>query len=145
MKSLLSSSGNLNTIISPRWGSENRIRIVSQYGSLKSYRNFVTRMWSPIVRVGTIEPEGILKAWTMKVRMNRARMIAMRIASPYSRQRGLLRTDSVRSPPAGDPVIGAGSIDGTTTPSLSAEPRSEEHTSELQSPYDLVCRLLLEK
>src|SRR5207248_9911426 len=24
-------------------------------------------------------------------------------------------------------------------------PRSEEHTSELQSPYDLVCRLLLEK
>src|SRR5207248_3951537 len=32
---------------------------------------------------------------------------------------------------------------------LDAEPnrveRSEEHTSELQSPYDLVCRLLLEK
>src|SRR5438094_3202854 len=28
---------------------------------------------------------------------------------------------------------------------LSASSRSEEHTSELQSPYDLVCRLLLEK
>src|SRR5207248_6922850 len=31
---------------------------------------------------------------------------------------------------------------------LAADPvreRSEEHTSELQSPYDLVCRLLLEK
>src|SRR5207248_11042130 len=27
----------------------------------------------------------------------------------------------------------------------SAPRRSEEHTSELQSPYDLVCRLLLEK
>src|SRR5207248_9745738 len=26
-----------------------------------------------------------------------------------------------------------------------AYPRSEEHTSELQSPYDIVCRLLLEK
>src|SRR5438094_7794636 len=26
-----------------------------------------------------------------------------------------------------------------------ARDRSEEHTSELQSPYDLVCRLLLEK
>src|SRR5437867_9573437 len=26
-----------------------------------------------------------------------------------------------------------------------AKCRSEEHTSELQSPYDLVCRLLLEK
>src|SRR5438094_9317112 len=29
--------------------------------------------------------------------------------------------------------------------SISAYFRSEEHTSELQSPYDLVCRLLLEK
>src|SRR5437867_6927586 len=28
---------------------------------------------------------------------------------------------------------------------LSRTIRSEEHTSELQSPYDLVCRLLLEK
>src|SRR5437867_8189338 len=28
---------------------------------------------------------------------------------------------------------------------LRAGMRSEEHTSELQSPYDLVCRLLLEK
>src|SRR5699024_12193373 len=33
------------------------------------------------------------------------------------------------------------SINGTCTPSL----RSEEHTSELQSRFDLVCRLLLEK
>src|SRR5437867_10748336 len=30
-------------------------------------------------------------------------------------------------------------------PELVRPPRSEEHTSELQSPYDLVCRLLLEK
>src|SRR5438094_6933501 len=29
--------------------------------------------------------------------------------------------------------------------SLPFADRSEEHTSELQSPYDLVCRLLLEK
>src|SRR5437867_9924473 len=29
--------------------------------------------------------------------------------------------------------------------SESVASRSEEHTSELQSPYDLVCRLLLEK
>src|SRR5437867_5536686 len=28
---------------------------------------------------------------------------------------------------------------------LPVSARSEEHTSELQSPYDLVCRLLLEK
>src|SRR5438094_6569341 len=30
-------------------------------------------------------------------------------------------------------------------PSKMRPARSEEHTSELQSPYDLVCRLLLEK
>src|SRR5438094_4956924 len=30
-------------------------------------------------------------------------------------------------------------------PEQRADARSEEHTSELQSPYDLVCRLLLEK
>src|SRR5207248_10781927 len=37
---------------------------------------------------------------------------------------------------------------GRSSPSRSPRPaatRSEEHTSELQSPYDLVCRLLLEK
>src|SRR5438094_1353881 len=47
---------------------------------------------------------------------------------------------------------------GTVTPSaaesdtsgvvrvrVTLDVRSEEHTSELQSPYDLVCRLLLEK
>src|SRR5438094_4104873 len=37
-----------------------------------------------------------------------------------------------------------GSGRASTPPSASAK-RSEEHTSELQSPYDLVCRLLLEK
>src|SRR5699024_12560749 len=31
------------------------------------------------------------------------------------------------------------------SPYLRAKPRSEEHTSELQSRFDLVCRLLLEK
>src|SRR5207248_11654055 len=38
-----------------------------------------------------------------------------------------------------------GSDDLGDTPLASVEIRSEEHTSELQSPYDLVCRLLLEK
>src|SRR5438094_4480706 len=35
----------------------------------------------------------------------------------------------------------------TSRPQTAVAPRkrSEEHTSELQSPYDLVCRLLLEK
>src|SRR5437867_7108099 len=34
---------------------------------------------------------------------------------------------------------------GSTRLALAGRRRSEEHTSELQSPYDLVCRLLLEK
>src|SRR6266516_6323205 len=34
---------------------------------------------------------------------------------------------------------------GPRSSRVRAAARSEEHTSELQSPYDLVCRLLLEK
>src|SRR5207248_11496635 len=39
-------------------------------------------------------------------------------------------------------IVGSTDIQRSTS---SRRPRSEEHTSELQSPYDLVCRLLLEK
>src|SRR5438094_7825748 len=46
---------------------------------------------------------------------------------------------------AGDVVLGiADDIDIACGKAFGAR-RSEEHTSELQSPYDLVCRLLLEK
>src|SRR5699024_11938379 len=37
------------------------------------------------------------------------------------------------------------SIINSVSSSFKIEPRSEEHTSELQSRFDLVCRLLLEK
>src|SRR5207248_9819941 len=40
-----------------------------------------------------------------------------------------------------DPLLGPLAFNGGPTQTH----RSEEHTSELQSPYDLVCRLLLEK
>src|SRR5437867_7994729 len=50
-------------------------------------------------------------------------------------------------------IVGLGGVNGGPTredrfvivPGRQGENRSEEHTSELQSPYDLVCRLLLEK
>src|SRR5437867_10057398 len=42
------------------------------------------------------------------------------------------------SPPQPNPFEVASVLEGVGL-------RSEEHTSELQSPYDLVCRLLLEK
>src|SRR5256885_10194161 len=47
-----------------------------------------------------------------------------------------------------DHVAGAGELGAATVGAELApagEPRSEEHTSELQSPCNLVCRLLLEK
>src|SRR5207248_9834878 len=61
------------------------------------------------------------------VRLQQLRLGGMKVRSPTTGLGGeykgfLARTDI-------DGVIG----------------RSEEHTSELQSPYDLVCRLLLEK
>src|SRR5438874_8839340 len=58
-------------------------------------------------------------------------------------------TTLFRSPPAvlhrpGDPR-GPQRADRPAAPALRSGPRSEEHTSELQSRRDLVCRLLLEK
>src|SRR5699024_12053469 len=38
-----------------------------------------------------------------------------------------------------------GSVSARQLPDCRIPPRSEEHTSELQSRFDLVCRLLLEK
>src|SRR5207248_5562967 len=48
---------------------------------------------------------------------------------------------SVRSPEATAPSDAS----ARWAPAGGPSSRSEEHTSELQSPYDLVCRLLLEK
>src|SRR5580704_3920930 len=45
----------------------------------------LTRMWSPMSSVGSIEPDGILYACTKNVRMMIASTSAMIIASPYSR------------------------------------------------------------
>src|SRR5205807_10316375 len=44
-----------------------------------------------------------------------------------------------------DPRRGAGDARGRSAPAGRRRSRSEEHTSELQSPCNLVCRLLLEK
>src|SRR5437868_12710411 len=43
------------------------------------------------------------------------------------------------------PARGRRSRSGCSSSARSSQPRSEEHTSELQSRFDLVCRLLLEK
>src|SRR2546421_8717993 len=51
---------------------------------------------------------------------------------------------SVLQGPSASPPVGVGSS-WIPTPSSTNARRSEEHTSELQSRSDLVCRLLLEK
>src|SRR5205809_5707668 len=43
------------------------------------------------------------------------------------------------------PGVASGAGEGESGPSPESAPRSEEHTSELQSRLHLVCRLLLEK
>src|SRR5437667_10132716 len=45
----------------------------------------------------------------------------------------------------GGRVVGVGFRDLSGESGWNIRPRSEEHTSELQSHHDLVCRLLLEK
>src|SRR6266851_1230223 len=47
--------------------------------------------------------------------------------------------------PAGEPSCPWAVNTAAVTAMPNAPPRSEEHTSELQSHHDLVCRLLLEK
>src|SRR5256885_15475328 len=47
--------------------------------------------------------------------------------------------------PASAPAARSNGIEGSGNPICTAKTRSEEHTSELQSPCNLVCRLLLEK
>src|SRR2546426_5768631 len=49
------------------------------------------------------------------------------------------------APRRGPPTDGAGPADPGWNEERAGERRSEEHTSELQSPCNLVCRLLLEK
>src|SRR5207248_9911366 len=49
-----------------------------------------------------------------------------------------------RQPPVRAPASHPSSCQGQLRAERQAWSRSEEHTSELQSPYDLVCRLLLE-
>src|SRR2546426_8843067 len=60
---------------------------------------------------------------------------------PWTRRSHRLRGSL--SPSAADPDHGA--AETSRGEKVQTVPRSEEHTSELQSPCNLVCRLLLEK
>src|SRR5256885_8774014 len=63
---------------------------------------------------------------------------------PYTtlfRSRAVAYDQELVETPEMDPTL----INLAAPPSFPVQPRSEEHTSELQSPCNLVCRLLLEK
>src|SRR2546426_8852136 len=57
----------------------------------------------------------------------------------------LFRSLTVSWPPGGIPGTGRKAGSRSSTACSPTRTRSEEHTSELQSPCNLVCRLLLEK
>src|SRR6266516_6416254 len=72
-------------------------------------------------------------AWPRSSRTSSTTASSARVTwSPTSLRRRIHRGLPDRLGPSDEPVRGE-------------RRRSEEHTSELQSPYDLVCRLLLEK
>ena len=85
MKSRSGSSGNLNTTTSPRTTGRIGSSARSIPVAVGAKTNLLTSRWSPTSRFGSIEPVGILKACTTKVRMNSARITATTIDSKYSR------------------------------------------------------------
>src|SRR4051812_41613528 len=92
MKSRSGSTGNLNTTTSPRCTVPVGRMVRSTADSVGPKTNLLTSRWSPISRLFSIEPVGILKACTTKVRMNSARMTAVTIASKYSRSADFLNS-----------------------------------------------------
>jgi len=85
MKSRSGFSGYLNTMMSPRLIPVIGSRARSAPETVGAKTNLFTSNWSPMSRFGSIDPVGILKAWTMKVLMNSARITAMTMDSKYSR------------------------------------------------------------
>src|SRR2546426_3763607 len=78
-----------------------------------------------IERQCVIEPTAIIgHARSVKLL---ARIAAKRVAADFS------------------PAMSAGKVRSRAVAEIESRTRSEEHTSELQSPCNLVCRLLLEK
>src|SRR5207248_11278972 len=76
-------------------------------------------------------------------------LMISRTFAAMSRPASSLMPIAVRSRPeqkaSPAPVMTTTRLASRADSRMASAKRSEEHTSELQSPYDLVCRLLLEK
>src|SRR5438094_6610452 len=90
----------------------------------------------------------------MRPSPTRTTLFPSRRSSDLTTARSRPRLDAMpNQPPLREPIhkierYGRGSASCRITSACGGRcyrSRSEEHTSELQSPYDLVCRLLLEK
>src|SRR5437867_4989290 len=92
--------------------------------------------------LGDVAPEAVIPAGAL----DRARSLDYLIAEDPKAARAFLKRIAPTRPLQS---IRVERLDHNTRPidipALLEPLRSEEHTSELQSPYDLVCRLLLEK
>src|SRR6186997_588363 len=75
--------------------------VSSVFVSVGAATNLLTSKWSPISRFGSIEPLGILNAWTTNVRTKNAKITATQIDSKYS------RTTDLRNPGPAASVMGA--------------------------------------
>src|SRR5207248_11021204 len=107
-------------------------------------------------RDGSVTRSSQEKGFTMNEILRATLRKPARTTRSTSGSRGLMATDRYVTPRTllARPAKSASSA--RTSPTISSRStrrrrigfrskRSEEHTSELQSPYDLVCRLLLEK
>src|SRR5439155_2664618 len=91
--------------------------------------------WAVQLRTPTISLSGSFRSWA-----------TFRTASPASKNPVHCTATSGRAPPSISPAATpTASPPRVTRTGASFDPRSEEHTSELQSRGHLVCRLLLEK
>src|SRR5256885_9186943 len=91
-------------------------------------------------------PRSTLFPYTTLFRSHRLRLHVGGIPRRIGERRGHCAPDrtAFRRPLVDRRRIGRAATEGDST-AISDRVRSEEHTSELQSPCNLVCRLLLEK
>src|SRR5215469_6521014 len=106
-------------------------------------RSLGTTRWTPLETRRLMVPRPPTMAWISSVHTPVAlTTCCARICSSVPDSRSTARTPATRAPSRRNPVTWT--REATCAPYCAAV-RSEEHTSELQSRRDLVCRLLLEK
>src|SRR5207249_11744601 len=96
----------------------------------------------PSPRRSTLSLHDALPIWPDRARPCRSRATRPRTDRAHPARRVRPRDEAG---PASDPGACAGRRCRSTRNPTALDGRSEEHTSELQSRFDLVCRLLLEK